>query len=122
MPDHIIGEAPVSVGCAPCTFDRCNFFISYWHSRVELHNEIVISTEGVAMSMHASSSTAACEPTILETELDSICLTLTKMKNRIHRVPMLDHMSDAERAELTAALHRAQGKLAELDNAIKAHS
>jgi len=73
------------------------------------------------MSMHASSSTA-CEPTILEAELDSICLALTKMKNRIHRVPVLDHMSDAERAELTAALHRSQGKLAELDNAIKAHS
>ena len=74
------------------------------------------------MSIQASSSTAACEPTILETELDSICLTLTKMKNRIHRVPVLDHMSEAERAELTAALHRAQGKLAELDNAIKSHS
>ena len=74
------------------------------------------------MSIHASSSTARCEPTILETQLDSICLTLTKMKNRLHRVPMLDHMSEAERAELTAALHRAQGKLAELDNAIKSHS
>ena len=74
------------------------------------------------MSIHASSSTAACEPTILETELDSICLALAKMKNRIHRVPVLDHMSEAERAELTAALHRAQGKLNELDNAIKSHS
>jgi hypothetical protein len=82
----------------------------------------VISTEGVAMSIHASSSTARCEPTILETQLDSICLTLTKMKNRLHQVPMLDHMSEAERAELTAALHRAQGKLAELDNAIRSHA
>ena len=74
------------------------------------------------MSMHASSSTVRCEPTILETQLDSICLTLAKMKSRIHRVPMLDHMSETERAELTAALHRAQGKLAELDDAIKSHS
>lgn len=74
------------------------------------------------MSMHTSSSTIRSEPTILETQLDSICLTLAKMKNRIHRVPMLDHMSDAERAELTAALHRAQGKLAELDSAIKSHA
>jgi len=84
--------------------------------------EIAISTEGVVMSLHADSSTAACEPTILETELDSICLALAKMKNRIHRVPVLDHMSEAERAELTAALHRAQGKLAELDDAIRSHS
>jgi hypothetical protein len=79
-------------------------------------------TEGVVMSLHADSSNVRCEPTILETQLDSICLTLAKMKSRIHRVPMLDHMSEAERAELTAALHRAQGKLAELDNAIKSHS
>jgi len=82
----------------------------------------VTSTEGVVMSMHAASSTVRCEPTLLETQLDSICLTLAKMKNRLHRVPMLDHMSEAERAELTAALHRAQGKLAELDNAIRSHS
>jgi len=31
-------------------------------------------------------------------------------------------MSEAERAELAAALHRAQGKLAELDSAIRSHS
>ena len=74
------------------------------------------------MSVHASSSTVHAEPTILETQLDSICLTLTQMRNRLHRVPMLDHMSEAERAELTAALHRAQGKLAELDTAIRSHS
>ena len=74
------------------------------------------------MSMHAASSTVQCEPTILETQLDSICLTLAKMKNRLHRVPMLDHLSEVERAELTAALHRAQGKLAELDTAIRSHS
>ena len=75
------------------------------------------------MSIHASSETSVrAEPTILETQLDSICLTLTHMKNRLHRVPMLDHMSEAERAELTAALHRAAGKLAELDNAIRSHS
>ena len=75
------------------------------------------------MSMHASSETTVrAEPTILETQLDSICLTLTHMKNRLHRVPMLDHMSEAERAELAAALHRAQGKLAELDSAIRSHS
>jgi hypothetical protein len=71
--------------------------------------------------MHASSETRS-EPTILETQLDSICLTLAHMKNRLHRVPMLDHMSEAERAELAAALHRAQGKLAELDTAIRSHS
>ena len=73
------------------------------------------------MSNHAS-STVRCEPTILETQLDSICLTLAHMNSRLHRVPMLDHMSEAERVELTAALHRAQGKLAELDSAIKSHS
>ena len=74
------------------------------------------------MSLHVASSNVRCEPTILETQLDSICLTLAKMRNRIHQVPILDHMSEAERAELTAALQRAQGKLAELDNAIKSHS
>ncbi|HEV8606535.1 MAG TPA: hypothetical protein VGQ99_14270 [Tepidisphaeraceae bacterium] len=74
------------------------------------------------MSIHASSSPVRSEPTILETQLDSICLTLTHMRNRLHRVPMLDHMTEAERAELTAALHRAQGKLAELDNTIRSHA
>jgi len=74
------------------------------------------------MSTHAPSMTARTEPTLLETQLDSICLTLTHMKNRLHRVPMLDHMSESERAELTAALHRAQGKLAELDDAIRSHA
>jgi hypothetical protein len=69
--------------------------------------------------MHASSESVRSEPTILETQLDSISLTLTHMKNRLHRVPMLDHMSEAERAELTAALQRAQGKLAELDETIR---
>jgi hypothetical protein len=71
------------------------------------------------MSMHASSESVRSEPTILETQLDSICLTLTHMRNRLHRVPMLDHMSESERAELAAALQRAQGKLAELDETIR---
>jgi hypothetical protein len=69
--------------------------------------------------MHASSESVRSEPTILETQLDSICLTLTHMRNRLHRVPMLDHMSESERAELAAALQRAQGKLAELDETIR---
>jgi hypothetical protein len=74
------------------------------------------------MSMHAPSTNVRSEPTILETELDSICLTLSHMKKRLHRVPMLEHISESERAELTAALQRAQGKLAELDSAIRSHS
>ena len=60
------------------------------------------------------------EPTLLETELDSICMTLSRMKSRLHRVPMLDHLSDSERNELHAALLRAQDKMQELDTLIRA--
>ena len=68
------------------------------------------------MSLHADSSSAACEPTILETELDSICLTLSKMKKRLHRVPMLDHMSEAELI-FTALAELSTRQIAETEKA-----
>jgi hypothetical protein len=80
-------------------------------------NRVSRDTSGTARQ--DSTSALESHQTILEMQLEQICLTLNRMKKRLHRVPMLDHMSEAERAELTAALHRAQGKLAELDNAIR---
>lgn len=58
------------------------------------------------------------EPTLLETQLDSIALALTKMKSRLHRVPVLEHLSDAERAELHVALTRVKHQVAEVDELI----
>src|SRR5437763_1318960 len=60
--------------------------LPYWNSPSKLHNES-LSDRGVVMSIHAASSTVRAEPTILETQLDSICLTLAKMKNRLHHLP-----------------------------------
>ena len=59
------------------------------------------------------------QPTILETQLDSICLTLGQMKTKLERAQLLEHITDKERAELEAALSRAEGKLTELSSAIR---
>jgi hypothetical protein len=58
------------------------------------------------------------QPTILETQLDSICLVLGKMKVKLERAQLLEHITEKERAELEAALSRAEGKLTELSAAI----
>lgn len=70
---------------------------------------------------HASSSAMAFhpEPTLLEAELDSICLSLSQMASKLHREPLLDHLSEAERSELAAALHRAKSKMCELGDLIE---
>lgn len=59
------------------------------------------------------------QPTILETQLDSICLVLGQMKSRLERAQLLEHITEKERAELEAALSRAEGKLTELSSAIR---
>jgi hypothetical protein len=58
------------------------------------------------------------QPTILETELDSICRALGQMKTRLQRLQMLEHLTDAEKSELEAALDRAGGRIVELKQVI----
>ncbi|MGE5608751.1 MAG: hypothetical protein ACM359_05835 [Bacillota bacterium] len=55
----------------------------------------------------------------METELDSICLALGKMKTKLRRSQTLNHLTEKERAGLEAALTRAEGRLAELGVAIR---
>jgi hypothetical protein len=55
----------------------------------------------------------------METELDSICLALGKMKTKLRRGQTLDHLTDKERAELEAALARAEERLTELGSVIR---
>ena len=62
------------------------------------------------------------EPTMLETELDSMCLSLTKMKTRLRRMPLLEHMTEAERVQLSASLARAEARLFELSAIIRSGS
>ena len=57
-------------------------------------------------------------PTMLEADLDSICLTLSKMTTKLNREPLLDHISDFERAELRAAIERTHERLAELTHIV----
>ena len=54
-------------------------------------------------------------PTMLEADLDSICLTLAQMTTKLNREPLLDHISDFERADLRAAIERTQERLSELN-------
>jgi hypothetical protein len=77
------------------------------------------SNRGVAMSSgEYSAAVFHPEPTLLEAELDSISWTLTQMKTKLNREPLLEHLSETERAELAAALHRAQMKMSELGELI----
>jgi hypothetical protein len=62
------------------------------------------------------------EPTMLETQLDSICLKLTNMKMRLYHMPLLEHMSDAERDQLAAALARAEARLFEVSAIIRGNA
>ena len=59
------------------------------------------------------------EPTLLETELDSIALTLTQMKLRLSRRPTLEHLTDLERAELDSALARVETRVHEVGDLIR---
>ena len=59
------------------------------------------------------------QPTMLETQLDSICLQLGKMRSRVRNLPMLDHMTESERQQLDAALERAKTRITELSECIK---
>lgn len=75
------------------------------------------------MSEHAQPAIEARpEPTMLETELDSMCLSLTKMKSRLRRMPLLEHMTEAERVQLSASLARAEARLFELSAIIRGKS
>ena len=66
-----------------------------------------------------SSTQPSPGPTLLESQLDSICLMLSQMKSRVHRIPMQEHLSDAERAQLEAALMRVEAKMTELGDLIR---
>lgn len=62
------------------------------------------------------------QPTILETQLDSISLMLGQMRAKVDRVQMLEHITDQERLELEAALSRAENKLTELSSVIRGNA
>ena len=59
------------------------------------------------------------QATLLETQLDSIALTLGQMKAKVQRDQILDHLTSTERAELQAALARAGGRLTELLDVVR---
>lgn len=59
------------------------------------------------------------QPTIIETELDSISLQLNRMKAQVQRVHILQHITDSERARLDEALSRAMAKMTELSESIR---
>ena len=54
---------------------------------------------------------SAHSPTILETQLDSIALQLCRMKARVVKQDVLDHLTQSEREKLDAALSRAEQNL-----------
>ena len=56
---------------------------------------------------------------MLETQLDSIALSLAKMKSRLNQVDLLDHLSEAERIELETALHRVEDRVSEVGGMIR---
>lgn len=68
-------------------------------------------------NMHAGEAPRP-EPTMLETQLDSIALTLAKMKSKLRNQPLLDHLSRAERAELQMALSRVKCSVNEVGDLI----
>ena len=59
------------------------------------------------------------QATLLETQLDSIALTLGKMRAKVKRDQVLEHMTSTERAELEAAVARAEDRLTELHQAVR---
>ena len=73
----------------------------------------------MSMSITQPGTAHRTQPTILETELDSICLTLTQMTQRLNRAPLLDHLTDAERAELAAAVERVEKKVLKLGGVVR---
>ena len=72
----------------------------------------------MAEPMQDTSAGTHYQPTILETELDSICLVLGQMKAQLQRLQILEHLTDAEKSELQAALDRAEGRIVELKQVI----
>ena|SRR5688572_18675213 len=79
------------------------------------------STTGTGNSASASvsASRSAAEPTMLETQLDSIALTLTKMKAKLSTTPSWDQLSTRERAELAVALSRVENRVHEVGRLIR---
>lgn len=76
-------------------------------------------TENSAFASASSASRAAAEPTMLETQLDSIALTLTKMKAKLSTAPSWDQLSTRERAELAVALSRVENRVHEVGRLIR---
>lgn len=74
---------------------------------------------GVRRNATSNSGTMRPEPTMLETQLDSIALSLAKMKSRLNQVDLVDHLTDAERAELQTALHRVENRVSEVGGLIR---
>ena len=61
---------------------------------------------------------AAHQPTIMETELDSITYLLAQMRAKVQRNGVLEHLTMTERSELQAALARVEGKMTDLSEVI----
>jgi hypothetical protein len=57
-------------------------------------------------------------PTLLEQELEGVSRTLSILTHKLHRVPMLQHLTDIERKHLADALKRAESRLFELGELI----
>ena len=68
---------------------------------------------------HSEHRAAIHQPTIMETELDSISLLLGQMRSKVQRHGLLDHLTHTERSELQAALTRVEGKMTELGEIIR---
>jgi len=58
------------------------------------------------------------QPTLLETQLDSIYLRLGNMKAQIQKAQILQHMTPSERAAVVAALARTEDRLSGLMAAV----
>ena len=68
---------------------------------------------------HSSDIRSAHQPTIMETELDSITYLLGQMRAKVQRNGVLEHLTTTERCELQAALARVEGKMTELGEVIR---
>ena len=68
---------------------------------------------------HRAAAASNHQPTIMETELDSISLLLGQMRSKVQRHGLLDHLTNLERSELQAALARVEGKMTELGEIIR---
>lgn len=73
-------------------------------------------------SASRSSAPSTPEPTLLETQLDSIALTLTKMKAKLSTAPSWEQLSVRERAELQVALSRVENRVHEVGRLIRRDS